>query len=140
MSFEEIFKKDGLYVADGFKEGFAFQIIDGTLTGITYKDKDDLVPTVETFPVYRGLFTKDYEKVYTRQSLFSESIKMTKEELLNSLVGKGVCEAKVFCKINNYDFRVVRRDDENYMLTMDLQFDRVNIAIDHDKVSEAYFG
>lgn len=70
MKFEEIFKNDGIYVADGFAEGAAFRIDDGTLTLVQYKDGGDLLPTISNYPVHKSLFDKDYRFVYNRQSLF----------------------------------------------------------------------
>jgi len=70
MKFEEIFEEDGLYVADGFTKGSCFEISDGTLYLKTFKDKYDVLPETYPFNTYRGLFKKDYKKVYTRQSLF----------------------------------------------------------------------
>lgn len=70
MTFQEIFDEDGLYVSDSFREGAAFKINSGSLTLLSYKDKNDVLPYESNFPVYKGLFSKDFKKVYTRQSLF----------------------------------------------------------------------
>lgn len=71
MTFQEIFNEEGLYVADGFSNGVAFKVCkSGFLYQITYKTPDDISPSEETMPVYKGLFNKDYRKVFTRQSLF----------------------------------------------------------------------
>ncbi len=78
MKFEEIFEQEGLYVADGFKQGVAFEIKKNSITNhlelflTTYEHKDDLLPIIEDVIVYAGLFKKDYKKVFTRQSLFKD--------------------------------------------------------------------
>lgn len=71
MKFEEIFKEKGLYKADGFVKGYCYEVDEnGWLSARQYKDKDDLLPKKEHPFVYRGLFEKDFVKVFTRQSLF----------------------------------------------------------------------
>jgi hypothetical protein len=70
MRFEEIFNKDGLYTADSFVEGYCFEIMDGTLIGVQYKNKDDILPEKHRALCYKGLFQKDYEEVFIIQSLF----------------------------------------------------------------------
>lgn len=71
MKFQEIFNEEGLYVADGFSKGVALKVGDlGFLYQIVYKHPDDLFPEEITMPVYKGLFEKDYRKVFTRQQLF----------------------------------------------------------------------
>ncbi|MFA7307631.1 MAG: hypothetical protein WC026_13265 [Hyphomicrobium sp.] len=72
MTFEEIFNKDGLYVADGFAEGCCLKIENGTLLIVQFDDENDVFPKEEIFACYRGLFKKDYKKVFTRQSLFKK--------------------------------------------------------------------
>ncbi len=70
MKFEEIFNKNGLYTSDSFIEGYCVEIMDGCLIGVQYKHKDDMNPFKSQALCYKGLFQKDYNKVYTRQSLF----------------------------------------------------------------------
>ena len=79
MKFEEIFKEEGLYRADSFGQGVAFEIKENKTNGNKelfiklFKHENDLNPIIEPQLVYDGLFDKDYSKVYTRQSLFSQS-------------------------------------------------------------------
>jgi hypothetical protein len=73
MKFEEIFNKEGLYVAESFGEGVALKIEGDTLYSCIYKNEDDLFPEVRIQPVYKGLFDKEYTKVFTRQSLFNKN-------------------------------------------------------------------
>lgn len=76
MKFEEIFKEEGLYGAESFREGIALEIKRNEITGDnevfmkSYKDKNDVMPETTSLVVYEGLFKKDYIKIYTRQSLF----------------------------------------------------------------------
>ena len=76
MKFEEIFKEEGLYKADTFKKGIAFEIKENYITGDrelfikSFKDENDLMPKSVPQIVYERLFKKEYTKVYTRQSLF----------------------------------------------------------------------
>ena len=71
MKFEEIFKEAGLYKAKDFAKGFAFKVDDnGTLKTVQFEDEDDLLPFEENALCYDKLFTFDYEKVWTRGSLF----------------------------------------------------------------------
>lgn len=71
MKFQDIFNKEGMYIADDFAEGTALEVSrDNTLYLVTYKSHMDLQPTKITMPVYGGMFKKEYTPVYTRQSLF----------------------------------------------------------------------
>ena len=70
MTFEEIFKVDGLYTASSFREGTVFEIEQGALYVKTFKDANDINPFKHPQLVYSGLFTKEYSKVLNRQSLF----------------------------------------------------------------------
>lgn len=71
MTFEEIFSEPGIYKAEGFAKGSCFEVTeDKILMLLSYESPDDLMPRRENALMYAGLFKKDYEKVYTRQSLF----------------------------------------------------------------------
>lgn len=76
MNFEEIFEEEGLYVADSFKAGTAFQIKKNSFTGekelklVQYSTPDQLFSNTEDITVYAGLFKKEYKKAFTRQNLF----------------------------------------------------------------------
>jgi hypothetical protein len=76
MTFQEIFKEEGLYVSDSFAEGVAFKIKKNStdneleLVTVQYKSKDDIMPIETITRIYERLFRKDYVKVYTRQGLF----------------------------------------------------------------------
>jgi hypothetical protein len=70
MTFQEIFEEDGKYVAEGFLKGVCFEIKDETIYIVTYKNKDDLNPSFENYPVHKSLFNKVFKKVFTRNQLF----------------------------------------------------------------------
>ncbi len=70
MTFEEIFKEDGLYVASSFTRGTVFEIELGALYVKTYRNENDINPDKYPQLVYSGLFKKEYSKVLNRQSLF----------------------------------------------------------------------
>ena len=72
MKFEEIFKKEGMYVADSFGEGLALKVIGDILYSIDYKDKNDISPKLSLQIMYNGLLHKEYTEVFTRQSLFKK--------------------------------------------------------------------
>jgi hypothetical protein len=72
MTFQEIFNQDGLYKADSFVEGFCFKVVAGCLYGMEYRDENDISPLQNVMLVSRHLFTKEYTKVFTRQSLFKK--------------------------------------------------------------------
>ena len=70
MKFEEIFNEDGLYTSDDFVEGFCFKIRNGGLLGVQYKNENDLLPKIDNFHTYKGLFKKEYKKAFNISSLF----------------------------------------------------------------------
>jgi hypothetical protein len=73
MKFEDIFKEPGLYRAEGFADGIAFEITkEGFLYHVWYKDKGDILPERTNPTIYWGILKKDYQKVFNRQSLFQK--------------------------------------------------------------------
>ncbi len=72
MNFEEMLKTPGLYRAEGFADGTAFEVDKfGFLNVLNYQDKHDLMPTKERPVIYAGLLNKDYTTVFNRGQLFS---------------------------------------------------------------------
>lgn len=72
MKFEEIFKEEGLYKSEGFIKGYCYEVdADGYLYSLQYKNKDDITPNRERAFIYKGVFEKNFIKIYTRQSLFN---------------------------------------------------------------------
>lgn len=78
MKFQEIFQEEGLYVADSFRDGTAFKISKNSIDNrlelsiVTYSNRNQLFPNETNQVVYDGLFNKEYRKVFTIKSLFSE--------------------------------------------------------------------
>lgn len=76
MTFQEIFKEEGLYVAYSFKKGFCFRIKRNPFTNfleldsIEYKNAKDILPSECQIKVYANLFDKEYKKVLNKNSLF----------------------------------------------------------------------
>lgn len=72
LTFEQIFKQNGLYKSEGFVKGFCFEIFGTTksLVGVQYKSKTDLMPDKDNFPCYESLFSKKYKRVYNISELF----------------------------------------------------------------------
>lgn len=72
MTFREIFKKDGMYIADGFKSGFAFVIQNGILFCKFHKSINDYLAEAERYPMNANLFDKEYKKVNHLKEIFYE--------------------------------------------------------------------
>lgn len=73
MTFEEIFSEPGLYRAEGFDKGVCFEVTENTtLLLVYYKSSNDISPNKHHAIMHKELFKKDYEKVYTKQSLFKD--------------------------------------------------------------------
>jgi hypothetical protein len=62
------------------------------------------------------------------------------KELLESLIGMTEDNGLKLCKENDYDFRVVRQDSNNYAITMDLRFNRINLEIDNGIITKCDIG
>lgn len=60
--------------------------------------------------------------------------------LVGSLVGKTKKEALKLCKANGYFPRITKEDETNFMGTMDLRFDRINLSIEKGLVTQASIG
>ena len=71
MTFAEIFNSDGLYKSVSFSNGVCFQIKNGTLYSVTYKNVNDLLPDREPTVVNKDLFNNKYQKIYTIKQLFT---------------------------------------------------------------------
>jgi len=65
--------------------------------------------------------------------------KITKD-YLNSLIGKTKEDAIKICIDDKYNYRIIREDDTNYMVTCDFQFYRINFEIDNNLISDATIG
>jgi len=79
MKFEEIFDKAGWYVAKSFDEGVVIFIEHGVhdteMKVMCFDNPQAIAPLELKIPVYRGLFKKDFIKVFNRGSLFGDKRK-----------------------------------------------------------------
>jgi hypothetical protein len=57
--------------------------------------------------------------------------------LLSSIVGKTTKEGKDLANFNGYLFRVIREDDEQFFVTMELRGDRIQVEIDNGIITKA---
>jgi len=60
--------------------------------------------------------------------------------ILESLIGKSLNEATQLAGFNGFAIRVTREDSTNYLDTMNLRFDRINLQIDNDIVTSCNIG
>ena len=60
--------------------------------------------------------------------------------ILESLIGKSLNEATQIAGFNGFSIRVTREDSTNYIITMDLRFDRINLQIDNGIVTTCNVG
>lgn len=71
MKFADIFDQDGLYVAKGFQQGFAYKVRLGGLTYVTYARPDALMPSDEDrVKMYKDFLDREYTKVENVSDLF----------------------------------------------------------------------
>jgi len=63
---------------------------------------------------------------------------MNEEIYLDSILGKTEEEGTKYLKENNVEFRVVRKDDTNFICTCDFNPNRVNIELDNDIITYCY--
>ena len=61
-------------------------------------------------------------------------------EFLKSLIGLTKDDCIKLCNENNYDCRIMREDDNKYLGTCDLRFDRINLELDNGIVSACSIG
>jgi hypothetical protein len=61
-------------------------------------------------------------------------------ELLESLIGMNKESGTELCKENDYKVRIKREDSNNYAITMDLRFDRINLEIDKGLITKCDIG
>ena len=61
-------------------------------------------------------------------------------ELLESLIGMTKESGIELCKVNEYSIRITREDSNNYVITMDLRFSRVNLEIDNGLITKCDIG
>jgi hypothetical protein len=61
-------------------------------------------------------------------------------KLLESLIGLTKEEGRKLCLDNDYKIRVTREDSNNYVITMDLRFDRINLELDNGIITKCDIG
>jgi hypothetical protein len=61
-------------------------------------------------------------------------------ELIRTLKGLAKEEGMKLCKDNGYETRVVREDSNNFMITTDLRFYRVNLYLDNNTITKVNIG
>lgn len=66
--------------------------------------------------------------------------KEVNNELLESLIGKTKKEVNEICQSSEFPFRTIREDKTNYVITMDLRFDRVNLEYDNGILTRCHRG
>ena len=60
--------------------------------------------------------------------------------ILESLIGKSLEQAKELAGFNGFSIRITREDCLNYMVTMELRLDRINVQIDGGTVTSCSLG
>jgi hypothetical protein len=60
--------------------------------------------------------------------------------LLESLIGKTLNEAKELASFNGFSIRISREDNNNFPLTMNMRFDRIDIELDNGLVTKSKIG
>ena len=60
--------------------------------------------------------------------------------ILESLIGKSLERARELAGFNGFTIRVTREDSTNYMVTMDMRFDRIDVQIDSGLITKCNIG
>ncbi len=55
-------------------------------------------------------------------------------------VGKTLEEATKYAKEGGFDVRIVEKDGQTFMLTMDVRPDRLNFRVNHNMITDVYGG
>lgn len=61
-------------------------------------------------------------------------------EFLESLIGLTKEEGTKLCLDNDYKVRITREDSNNYAITLDLRFDRINLELDNGIITKCDIG
>jgi hypothetical protein len=80
------------------------------------------------------------ESMFKVDKLHSEPKRLSQAERLKTVIGLTEHQAKAMLEAYGYRVRIVQRDREHYIVTMDYRTDRVNITIINGKVTNATFG
>ncbi len=66
--------------------------------------------------------------------------KLSVKKVAKKMIGMTESEAEGLAVTHGYRMRVVQRDGEHYILTMELRADRINVRIMKGLVTETYVG
>jgi hypothetical protein len=106
-------------------------IVTLALTACSNQSPDTGV-TSSTMPTPQSSSSEmQFEPSETAQAVSAEVIGMSEEDAIQTIEGISSEQLTV---------RVVRRDDENYAITMDYRLDRINLEIDNGLVTKTYIG
>ena len=101
------------------------------LTGCSTQSPDEGVTSTAMPTPSSSSSDMQFEPSETALGVSNEVIGMTEPEAISLI--EGVSSEKLTA-------RVVRRDDENFVITMDYRLDRINLEIDGGLVTKAYVG
>lgn len=61
-------------------------------------------------------------------------------DLLESLIGLTIEEGIKLCTENGYNVRITREDSRNFIITMDVRFNRINLELDNGIITKCHIG
>ena len=73
------------------------------------------------------------------ESEMNNQIRLT-QEFAATLLGMNVVEAEALAKSQGFMSRIVERDGESFMITMDYRTNRVNLIVENDIITKAHVG
>lgn len=62
------------------------------------------------------------------------------DKFIESLIGKYEEEALEIISSSKFTYRIIRRDNTNYIVTHDFRLDRLNLEIDNKKITTISIG
>ena len=65
---------------------------------------------------------------------------MELQELIDNIIGATKHESLILLDSYNINYRVIREDETNNIVTMDLRSDRLNLEFDKNIVTKCYIG
>lgn len=86
------------------------------------------------------ILTKQLDTTKEALRLIEEGKNDLEDEIfLDSLLGKSKDDAIALCLFKFYNYRIVKEDNIDFIITMDLHLKRVNLEIEGGLVSKSYF-
>ena len=61
-------------------------------------------------------------------------------KICDLIVGKTYSYVKEVCEKDNITLRLLREDDKNHIMTMDIRLDRINVEVDNGIVTKCDVG